>query len=769
MKTGYCFLFVLLSTFVGNADSDIPETVLFEMEGQNPVTRSWVQGQGTQSVQIDLERSKFGESSLLWRYELPPDPAGYYPKIEMDIPQGSRDWSRYDKIKAWVLFDITKVKTSWTIQPYIQSSNGTIELGNFHAGFDGIPPRKWVQFEWNLNRERDHSNISILGFYYHSGDGWSEVARDDGGKACVDIYLDHISLCQSLESTAFSISSVIPDKIPAGESSRLVIMGTGLDQVDRIRIGGKPIPERKIIRKMVNSIHLWAPSLSPGDVEIVVSSEDESIQTNCVVKSVARPQRTYHVGKRGSDSSPGTERQPFLTIGRAVQAMVPFSVCYVHEGTYHETVSGHPPQGIEIRAAPGEKVLLDGTGPISRKSPWERYEGSIYKTKIAVAIWQLFDDGEMMIPARWPNANYDHPFEPGGLWDKEGTWAKGAVGSSYGKMLSHPESGLADTDLSFEGAMAIMNIGEWTTCSQKVDSHIAGTDLFTYSTDGPMHLPESTWWTEGYQRQLRYYMESHLNCLDSEKEWYYDPATQMLYYWAPEGGKPKGKITGRSIQYAFDFESANGVTISGFDFFSCSFRLLNSVNCTIENCNLEYFGYSQRMLGIPDPSGFSATTQVKGPDSGSNNAIRNSSFQHCDGTSMLMEGKFDLVDNVKVHDIDWSAIGGVTLALFSADSTWRRITADTSGGSECLDTRYRPLVEYCDFGPRQGLLQRDGAMIQVPIGAENGAVVRYNWIHDAPKFGIRSDFWPTGPVFDENRSEERRVGKECRSRWSPYH
>ena len=23
--------------------------------------------------------------------------------------------------------------------------------------------------------------------------------------------------------------------------------------------------------------------------------------------------------------------------------------------------------------------------------------------------------------------------------------------------------------------------------------------------------------------------------------------------------------------------------------------------------------------------------------------------------------------------------------------------------------------------------------------------------------------------FDEDRSEERRVGKECRSRWSPYH
>ena len=27
----------------------------------------------------------------------------------------------------------------------------------------------------------------------------------------------------------------------------------------------------------------------------------------------------------------------------------------------------------------------------------------------------------------------------------------------------------------------------------------------------------------------------------------------------------------------------------------------------------------------------------------------------------------------------------------------------------------------------------------------------------------------TGGINYENRSDERRVGKECRSRWSPYH
>src|SRR2546426_9935395 len=35
--------------------------------------------------------------------------------------------------------------------------------------------------------------------------------------------------------------------------------------------------------------------------------------------------------------------------------------------------------------------------------------------------------------------------------------------------------------------------------------------------------------------------------------------------------------------------------------------------------------------------------------------------------------------------------------------------------------------------------------------------------------GDRGDVLPVLPVTDAGRSEERRVGKECRSRWSPYH
>ena len=35
--------------------------------------------------------------------------------------------------------------------------------------------------------------------------------------------------------------------------------------------------------------------------------------------------------------------------------------------------------------------------------------------------------------------------------------------------------------------------------------------------------------------------------------------------------------------------------------------------------------------------------------------------------------------------------------------------------------------------------------------------------------GERFELVLTNPPFGKKRSEERRVGKECRSRWSPYH
>src|SRR3712207_5722307 len=46
-------------------------------------------------------------------------------------------------------------------------------------------------------------------------------------------------------------------------------------------------------------------------------------------------------------------------------------------------------------------------------------------------------------------------------------------------------------------------------------------------------------------------------------------------------------------------------------------------------------------------------------------------------------------------------------------------------------------------------------------------VLVYLSVQVLPDIGVDLRSWPGGQVFW--RSEERRVGKECRSRWSPYH
>ena len=44
-----------------------------------------------------------------------------------------------------------------------------------------------------------------------------------------------------------------------------------------------------------------------------------------------------------------------------------------------------------------------------------------------------------------------------------------------------------------------------------------------------------------------------------------------------------------------------------------------------------------------------------------------------------------------------------------------------------------------------------------------------NWLDVSPKSDMKADDLFLTEAGFRDRSEERRVGKECRSRWSPYH
>ncbi|MDH5687675.1 MAG: right-handed parallel beta-helix repeat-containing protein [Candidatus Bathyarchaeota archaeon] len=81
--------------------------------------------------------------------------------------------------------------------------------------------------------------------------------------------------------------------------------------------------------------------------------------------------RVYHVAckhKAASDEGPGTEDEPFATIGRAAQILEPAERVIVHSGVYRECVrptrgGGSEKSMIAYEAAPGEDVCVRGSEP----------------------------------------------------------------------------------------------------------------------------------------------------------------------------------------------------------------------------------------------------------------------------------------------------------------------------------------------------------------------------------------------------------------------
>jgi len=79
---------------------------------------------------------------------------------------------------------------------------------------------------------------------------------------------------------------------------------------------------------------------------------------------MGRVLQVYYVAPSGNDGNPGTEAQPFRTIGQGVGVARAGDTVYVREGTYYERVivrsSGTADDPIVISAYPGERPVIDG-------------------------------------------------------------------------------------------------------------------------------------------------------------------------------------------------------------------------------------------------------------------------------------------------------------------------------------------------------------------------------------------------------------------------
>lgn len=447
----------------------------------------------------------------------------------------------------------------------------------------------------------------------------------------------------------------------------------------------------------------------------------------------------YYVAPWGSDDSSGLSAdQPFATIQKAADLMGPGDTCYLREGTYHEAVEiadlyGTEESPVTFRPYMDESVTMDGTVGIT--GTWEHHSGNIFKTTLEQDIWQLFDDGEMMIVARWPNAF----LHDGSIWDQQGTWGLGTNNvSSNGTLVDSANNGndLAATGMDITGAMGIMNVGSFKTYPRKVTSHTAGSNTFSYNP-----VPEVTY----RNKHLYYFLEGKLQFLDASREWHYDKTTKTLYLWAADGQIPSGNIRGKVQPYAFRMFNCRYVTIDGLNFFGTTFSFQRASHCIVRNCDLEYPTFSRRILGSEDD--MESTHMQASGLSQPGNTLFNCSIQHTDGMAVHMDGAGSVIDNNYMHSIDFSVAGMpglmVTVLVKGEGAVIRRNRIDLTGASSAISPGKKAITELNRIS-RTGFLQSDGSCIHRMVPDTPDSINRYNWVHDTSKWSLRYDGNPGG-------------------------
>jgi len=111
----------------------------------------------------------------------------------------------------------------------------------------------------------------------------------------------------------------------------------------------------------------------------------------------------YHVAKTGDDLFTGSERNPFLTIGKAASLALPGDTVIVHEGVYREHVDPRRGGLSEVRrityeAAHGEHVIIKGSEIIK---DWVLITGHVWKVRLPNTFFGDFNPYVETVHGDW--------------------------------------------------------------------------------------------------------------------------------------------------------------------------------------------------------------------------------------------------------------------------------------------------------------------------------------------------------------------------------
>lgn len=467
----------------------------------------------------------------------------------------------------------------------------------------------------------------------------------------------------------------------------------------------------------------------------------------------AAPGKTITVDPANADGT-----NSFFTIQKALDALKPGDRCLIHPGEYRESLVWqhtataskptiiHAEQGVRLSGL--DRVIAD----------WSRRDGSIFQAAVSAPVRQLFINGQLMTPARWP----DMPFSR--KWNDE-TFRASAKGSQLGLMV---DPALAESGRDWSGALAVLNVGSFQTFRRRVLQHKAGSDRFAYSVNPNESLGGAGNHPVGMDR----YCLFGRHALDHPGEWFYDADQKTLLVIPPVGVDLNDAIVEtRTRDEVFVLKDSKHVTISGFYVIGSAVRFENCRNCelsdvhfTFSACIANPFGPNLAHKSLTSShwntrQWFKETSLTSLIEiTGASNVVRNCSVRWSEGPAMTFGGQGHLLENCLFHDNDWHGLDyGYGLDCLAAkDMTVRRLTMFNAGGSEGvrLANHGKSLVEFCHLH-HLGLRQSDGSCVQISGGGIRGSELRFNWVHDHKPFhwggtGLRADDGSRGIHFHHN-------------------